>query len=58
MALNAIPALNGIALAGVALILVGGGFIEMKTLLDNALKNEEELLKQAGKDKRRKNYKK
>jgi len=58
MALNAIPALNGIALSGVALILVGGGFIEMKTLLDNALKTEEDKLKQAGKDKRHKNYKK
>jgi preprotein translocase subunit SecY len=58
MALNAIPALNGIALGGIALLLMGGGFIEMKTLLDNALKTEEEKLKQSGKDKRRKNYKK
>ena len=58
MALNAIPALNGIAFGGIALLLIGGGFIEMKTLLDNALKAEEDKLKQAGKDKRRKNYKK
>ena len=58
MALNAIPALNGIALGGIALLLMGGGFIEMKTLLDNALKTEEDKLKQSGKDKRRKNYKK
>ena len=30
----------------------------MKTLLDNALKTEEEKAKQAGKDKKRKNYNK
>ena len=58
MVLNVIPALSGIALSGVGLLITGGGFIEMKTLLDNALKAEEDKLKQAGKDKRRKNYKK
>ncbi len=56
MFLNLIPSLNGIAFGGVGLALVGGGFIEMKTLLDNALKAEEEKLKQSGKDKKRKNY--
>jgi preprotein translocase subunit SecY len=58
MALSFIPGFSGIAYGGVALALIGGGFIEMKTLLDNALKAEDEKLKQAGKDKRRKNYKK
>jgi len=58
MAVNFIPSVNGIAFDGVGLVLVGGGFIEMKTLLDNALKAEEEKLKQAGKDKKRKNYNK
>lgn len=58
MALSFIPFLNGISFGGVGLVLVGGGFIEMKTLLDNALKTEEEKLKQAGKDRRHKNYKK
>lgn len=58
MALSFIPGFSGIAYGGVALAIIGGGFIEMKTLLDNALKAEDEKLKQAGKDKRRKNYKK
>jgi Preprotein translocase subunit SecY len=58
MILNFIPSVNGIAYSGVGLILIGGGFIEMKTLLDNALKAEEEKLKLAGKDKKRKNYNK
>jgi len=58
LALSAIPVLNGIAYSGIGLLIVGGGFIEMKTLLDNALKTEEEKLKQAGKDKRHKNYNK
>ena len=58
MAISFIPAFNGIFYNGVALLLIGGGFIEMKTLLDNAIKAEEEKLKAAGKDKRRKNYSK
>lgn len=58
MALSFLPGFSGITFAGIALALLGGGFIEMKTLLDNALKTEEEKLKQAGKDKRRKNYNK
>ena len=58
LALSAIPVLNGIGYSGIGLLLVGGGFIEMKTLLDNALKAEEDKLKQAGKDKRHKNYNK
>ena len=58
MALSFIPGLGFLAFCGIGLVLTGGGFIEMKTLLDNALKNEEEKLKQAGKDKRHKNYKK
>jgi len=53
MILNFIPALGGICLGGVGMVLVAGGFIEMKTLLDNALKAEEDKAKQAGKDKRR-----
>ncbi len=58
MAISFIPAFNGIFYNGVALLLIGGGFIEMKTLLDNAIKAEEEKQKAAGKDKRRKNYSK
>ena len=58
MIISFIPAFSGITFNGVAILLVGGGFIEMKTLLDNALKAEEEKQKVAGKDKRRKNYNK
>ena len=59
LALSFIPGLRSIAFAGIGLVLIGGGFIEMKTLLDNALKAEEDKLKQAGKDKKRsKNYNK
>ncbi|MCR5327341.1 MAG: hypothetical protein K6E12_00595 [Saccharofermentans sp.] len=56
--LNFIPGLSGICFAGIGLVLLAGGFIEMKTLLDNALKAEEEKAKAAGKDKKRKNYNK
>jgi preprotein translocase subunit SecY len=59
LALSFIPGLHNIAFSGIGLVLVAGGFIEMKTLLDNALKLEEDKLKQAGKDKKRsKNYNK
>ena len=59
LALSFIPGLHNIAFSGIGLALVAGGFIEMKTLLDNALKLEEDKLKQAGKDKKRsKNYNK
>ena len=59
MALSFIPGLRSIAFAGIGLVLIGSGFIEIKTLLDNALKAEEDKLKQAGKDKKRsKNYNK
>lgn len=58
MALHFIPALNNIAFCGVGLIILGGGFIEIKTLLDNDLKAQEEKAKQAGKEKKRKGYNK
>ena len=59
MVLSLIPGLRDITFSGIGLVLVAGGFIEMKTLLDNALKAEEDKAKQAGKDKKRsKNYNK
>ena len=58
MLLNLIPGFNGICLGGIGLALVGGGFIEMKAILENSLKAEEEKAKQAGKDKKRKKYNK
>ena len=45
-------------IGGVGLIILGGGFIEIKTLLDNDLKAQEEKAKQAGKEKKRKGYNK
>ena len=57
--LSFIPGLSHIAFSGIGLVLLAGGFIEMKTLLDNLLKTEEDKLKQAGRDKKRsKNYNK
>ena len=57
--LSFVPGLSHIAFSGIGLVLLAGGFIEMKTLLDNLLKAEEDKLKQAGKDKKKsKNYNK
>ena len=59
LCLSFIPGLSHIAFSGIGLVLLAGGFIEIKALLDNALKTEEDKLKQAGKDKKRsKNYNK
>lgn len=58
MILNFIPGLTGVCMGGIGMVLVGGGFIEMKTLLDNHLQKEADKAKQAGKDKRRNKYSK
>ena len=58
MILNFIPGITGVCLGGIGMILVGGGFIEMKTLLENNLKLEADKAKQAGKDKKRNKYSK
>ena len=58
MILNYIPGLTGVCLGGIGMVLVGGGFIEMKTLLENSLKMEADKAKQAGKDKKRNKYSK
>ena len=58
MILNFIPGFGGVCLGGIGMILVGGGFIEMKTLLENSLKMEADKAKQAGKDKKRNKYSK
>ena len=58
MILNFIPGLDGVCLGGIGMVLVGGGFIEMKTLLENSLKMEADKAKQAGKDKKRNKYSK
>ena len=59
MIVNFIPAFAGVCMGGIGLVIIGGGFVEMKTLLENALKAEEDKAKQAGKDKKRsKNYNK
>ena len=53
-----LPSLDSIAFSGIGVLLVGGGFIEIKTLLDNALKAEEEKAKQVGKEKKNRGYNK
>lgn len=58
MILNFIPGFGGVCLGGIGMILVGGGFIEMKTLLENNLKMEADKAKQAGKDKKHNKYSK
>ena len=58
MILNFVPGFTGVCLGGIGMILVGGGFIEMKTLLENNLKLEADKAKQAGKDKKRNKYSK
>ena len=56
MIVNYFPAFRGVCLGGIGIALVGGGFIEMKAILDNSLKTEQEKAKAAGKEKKRKNY--
>lgn len=58
MILNFVPGLTGICLGGIGMVIVAGGFIEMKGLLENFLKTEEEKAKAQGREKKRKNYKK
>ncbi|MBE7069074.1 MAG: hypothetical protein E7386_01030 [Ruminococcaceae bacterium] len=56
MLLDLIPALKGIFFAGIVLILLGGGLIELKTVLENGLSTEEEKAKAAAKDKKKNKY--
>ena len=51
MLLDLIPVLNGIWYLGVVVIMLGGGFIELNTVLENGIAAEEEKAKAAGKKK-------
>lgn len=56
MLLDLIPVLNGIWFLGIVSILLGGGFVELQTVLDNGIATEEEKVKAAGKEKKKNKY--
>ena len=56
MLLDLIPVLNGIYSAGIICLMLGGGFIELKLFMENAISVEEEKAKAASKDKKKNKY--
>lgn len=56
MLLDIIPVLNGIYSAGIICIMLGGGFIELKLFMENAISVEEEKAKAASKEKKKNKY--
>ncbi|MBO4681213.1 MAG: hypothetical protein J5623_04870 [Clostridiales bacterium] len=54
MLLDLIPALTGIWFAGMVCIMLGGGFIELKTVLENGISAEEEKAKAISKERKNK----
>ena len=56
MLLDLIPVMNGIWFAGIICILLGGGFIELKTVLENGISAEEEKSKAISKEKKKNKY--
>ena len=56
MLLDLIPVLNGIYPAGIICLMLGGGLIELKLFMDNAISVEEEKAKAASKDKKKNKY--
>ena len=56
MLLDIIPVLNGIYSVGIICIMLGGGFIELKLFMENAISVEEEKAKAASKDKKKNKY--
>ncbi|MCR5341540.1 MAG: hypothetical protein K6E60_09350 [Saccharofermentans sp.] len=56
MLLDIIPVLNGIYSAGIICIMLGGGFIELKLFMENAISVEEENAKAASKEKKKNKY--
>ncbi len=56
MLLDLIPVLNGIYSAGIVCLMLGGGFIELKLYMENAISAEEEKAKAASKDKKKNKY--
>ncbi len=56
MLLDLIPALSGIYSAGIVCLMLGGGLIELKLYMENAISAEEEKAKAASKDKKKNKY--
>ncbi len=56
MLLDLIPVLNGIYPVGITCLMLGGGLIELKLFMDNAISVEEEKAKAASKDKKKNKY--
>ena len=56
MLLDLIPALSGIYSAGIVCLMLGGGLIELKLYMENAILAEEEKAKAASKDKKKNKY--
>ena len=56
MLLDIIPVLNGIYSVGIICIMLGGGLIELKLFMENAISVEEEKAKAASKDKKKNKY--
>lgn len=56
MLLDIIPVLKGIYSAGIICIMLGGGFIELKLFMENAISVEEEKAKAASKEKKKNKY--
>ncbi|MBO4450455.1 MAG: hypothetical protein J5777_07695 [Clostridiales bacterium] len=54
MLLDLIPVLAGIFFAGVVCIMLGGGFIELKSVLENGIQTEEEKAKAISKERKNK----
>ena len=56
MLLDLIPVLNGIWYLGIVVSLLGGGFVELNSVLENGIETEEEKSKSSAKDKRKNKY--
>ncbi|MBR3081384.1 MAG: hypothetical protein IKH06_00875 [Clostridiales bacterium] len=56
MLLDLVPVLNGIYSLGIICLMLGGGFIELKLFMENAISTEEEKAKAVSKDKKKNKY--
>ena len=56
MLLDLIPAITGIWYLGIVVCLLGGGFVELNSVLENGIETEEEKTKIAVKDRKKNKY--
>ena len=56
MLLDLIPVMNGIWFSGIICLMIGGGLIELKLFMENAIAAEEEKAKAASKDRKKNKY--